>query len=131
MKVNALFVLAAFFLIVLFSYSPANAQNDVKTKDTVSKPDPATQPASKMAEPTFKHSVVVTDTLADSANKAASPTAAADKPKSTSKSFGGNMVTVTDNVVGRNFDDGKWLTVTKWDGTKWVSKREFFPNKKQ
>jgi hypothetical protein len=133
MKVNALLVLAVFFMVVLFSYSPVNAQNEGKTKETVSKTkDVAVEPAAKTVEPAApKHSVVVTDMLADSANKTNAATAADNKPKSTSKSFGGNMVTVTDNVVGQAFEDGKWLTVTNWDGTKWVSKRQWFPNKKQ
>jgi hypothetical protein len=129
MKLNALFALVAFFGAVLFSYSTVNAQSEEKTKDAVSKTkDVAVEPASKTAAATSKHTVVVTDAVADAAKNAAAATES--KPKTTSKSFGGNTVTITDNVVGQSFEDGKWLTVTSWDGTKWVSKRQWFPNKK-
>lgn len=130
MKVNALLVFTAFFVVVLFSYSPANAQGEDKTKETVSKTkEVVAEPAAKSAEPQTKHAVVVTDALANAADnkgKAAAPAAA----KATSKSFGGNTLSVTDNLVGETYEGGKWLTITNWDGTKWVSKRQWFPNKK-
>ena len=133
MKVNALLALAVFFTVVLFSYSNVNAQTGDKTKTAVSKTKTVSiEPATKTVETMPKHSVVVTDSLADSADKTKTAAAAGDnKAKSTSKSFGANTVTVTDNVVGQTAEDGRWLTVTNWDGTKWASKRQWFPNKKQ
>lgn len=97
-----------FFGIVLFSYAAANAQETT----------PATQP-------TTKPQVVVTDPLA---NPPAADQQAA-KPTSTSKKFGNYSVNVTETVTGVNLENGKYYTVTKWDGTKWVTKREWMPNK--
>ena len=52
------------------------------------------------------------------------------------KTTGGYTVKLVDNikeqpVKERPNGDGRWLTVTNWDGKKWVSKREWVPNKKQ
>ncbi|MGH9819285.1 MAG: hypothetical protein ACRD43_03875, partial [Pyrinomonadaceae bacterium] len=75
--------------------------------------------------------VVVTDNLVTGADKtkgAATDTASGVKTKS--QTIGKTTITVTDNVVGQAYEGGKWLNVTSWDGTKWASKREWFPNKK-
>lgn len=136
MKVNALLGFLAFAAMVLFSYSTANAQNEVKTKDVVTKTadnvaNPAKPATKTVVEPTNKHAVVVTDNLTsttDKTNDATTSTGSSVKTKS--QTIGKTTITVTDNVVGQTYEGGKWLNVTSWDGTKWVSKREWFPNKK-
>lgn len=131
MKVNALFVFVAFFAMVLFSYSTANAQNEDKTKEAVSKTkDAAVKTVTKAVESATKTTLVVQDALADSADKTKTAAGTAEnKIKASSKSFGGNTVNVTENVAGETYEGGRWLTVTTWDGVKWVSKQKWFPNK--
>lgn len=116
MRTKGLFVLFVFFVTVLFSYDTARAQDVDKTKATTAKP----------AAETAKPQVIVTDSLAE----AAKAKEEAAKPVTTTKSFGNHAVTVSEGVVGQTQQSGKWHTVTTWDGTKWVSKREFFPTKK-
>jgi len=126
MKLNALFALVAFFGAVLFSYSTVNAQSEEKTKDAVTKTkDVAVQSVKKT-------SVVVTDMLTDSADKTknmASGVGASVVTKT--QKIGNATISVTDNVTGQAYEGGKWFMVSTWDGAKWVSKREWFPNKKQ
>ena len=125
MKYKGFLSVAAFSLTVLFAYGQANAQVPEAVKDAAGKTKDVTVDAAK------KTKVVVTDGLAKAADKtgdAASATASA--AKSTSKTIGHHTVTVTDNVVGEVRKDGKWFTVTTWDGTKWVSKRTWIETKK-
>jgi hypothetical protein len=98
--------------VVLFSYAAANAQNT---------PAPPTQPTTAS-----NPRVVITDNLAKPAMPAAASTATT--PKTTTQSYGNHNVTVTEGVTGINLENGKYLTVTKWDGTKWVTKREWVAN---
>ena len=107
MTIKRLSSLLMFFGIVLFSYAAANAQE--------------TTPA---PPPTAKPQVVVTDPF----EKPATPDQAA-KPTSTTKTFGNYSVNVTETVTGKNLENGKFFTVTKWDGTRWVTKREWMPNR--
>jgi hypothetical protein len=111
MTTKGFLAMAIFFAAVLFSYDTVNAQETTK---------PAAEPAAK------KNRVVVTDPFDKPAPAATESTPA---PKSTAQQFGNYSVKVTESVSGQNFENGKWFTVTKWDGTKWVSKRTFFPNK--
>ena len=97
--------------VVLFSYAAANAQNT---------PAPTTQPTTAS-----NPRVVITDNLAKPATPAASTAAT---PKTTTQSYGNHNVTVTEGVTGINLENGKYLTVTKWDGSKWVTKRECVAN---
>jgi len=46
------------------------------------------------------------------------------------KKIGEYTVNVTEGVVGQTYEGGKWLVHTSWDGTKWVGKRVWYPNKK-
>ena len=55
---------------------------------------------------------------------------AAKTTKSAAKSTAGYTVKLVDNVKGQSYEGGRWLTVTTWDGAKWVSKRAWFPMKK-
>jgi len=125
MKYKGFLSVLVLSLVVLFAYGQANAQVPEPVKDAASKTKDVTVDAAK------KTKVIVTDGLAKAADKtgdAASATASA--AKSTSKTIGHHTVTVTDNVVGEVRKDGKWFTVTTWDGTKWVSKRTWIETKK-
>ena len=125
MKYKGFLSVLALSLTVLFAYGQANAQVPEPIKDAAGKTKDVTVDAAK------KTKVIVTDGLTKAADKtgdAASATASA--AKSTSKTIGHHTVTVTDNVVGEIKKDGKWFTVTTWDGTKWVSKRTWIETKK-
>ena len=125
MKYKGFLSVLALSLTVLFAYGQANAQVPEPIKDAAGKTKDVTVDAAK------KTKVIVTDGLTKAADKtgdAASATASA--AKSTSKTIGHHTVTVTDNVVGEVKKDGKWFTVTTWDGTKWVSKRTWIETKK-
>ena len=136
MKYKGLLSVLAMALTVLFAYGQANAQVPEKVKDAAGKTkDVTVDAASKTKDVTVdaakKTKVIVTDGLEKAADKtgdAASATASA--AKSTSKTIGHHTVTVTDNVVAETKKDGKWFTVTTWDGTKWVSKRTWIETKK-
>lgn len=111
--INAGLILAA----VLFSYAAVRAQDQTPAK-------PATD---QSAAP--KHKVVVTDNLAkpNTSTTQATSASTASQPKTTK--FGNYSLNVTDNVQGQSMENGKFYTVTTWDGTKWVSKRTWMPNK--
>jgi hypothetical protein len=96
--------------VVLFSYAIAAAQDTPATTPTTS-----TNPR-----------VVVTDNLAKSSapTTASQPTAGATKTTTVGK----YSISIKEGVTGQNMEDGKYVTVTKWDGTKWVSKREWIAN---
>ncbi|HKX83804.1 MAG TPA: hypothetical protein VJL58_06280 [Pyrinomonadaceae bacterium] len=114
MRTKGLFSVLAFVAIALFSYNSAAAQEPEKPKSDTTASNPR---------------VVITDTIADAAK--AKEAAAAKPAPTTTQSFGNHAVTVSEGVVGEpQKGSGKWHTVTTWDGTKWVSKREFFPDKK-
>jgi|SRR4029078_921281 hypothetical protein len=105
MNIKRLSGLAMFLGLVLLSYTAASAQETPAT--------PASNPR-----------VVVTDNLA----KPATPATTATTPKTSTQTFGNHNVTVTEGVTGINLENGKYLTVTKWDGSRWVTKREWVPN---
>lgn len=148
----------AFALAVLFAYGTVNAQVPDKVKDAAGKTKDVTVDAAKKtahvtkeaakktadvttdaaektadvtADTTHKTKVVVTDGLEKAADKTADATSATAKAVgSKTKSFGNHAVTVTDNVTATTTQEGKYYSVTTWDGTKWVTKRTFYPNKK-
>jgi hypothetical protein len=136
MKYKGLLSALVLALAVLFAYGPANAQVVEKVKDAAGKTkDVTVDAAEKTKDVTVdtakKTKVIVTDGLEKAADKtgdAASATAKAGK--STTKTIGNHAVTVTDNVVAEVKKDGKWFTVTTWDGTKWVSKKTWIETKK-
>jgi hypothetical protein len=113
MKIKGFINVGLILVAVLFSYAVANAQNQPPDKTAANQP---TMPT---------HKVVVTDNLAkpDTAAQAAS------QPKRTTTKYGNYNVNVTDNVQGQSMENGKFYNVTTWDGTKWVSKRTWMPNK--
>ena len=109
MTIKRLSSLMMFLGFVLFSYALANAQD---TKTTTTNPR-----------------VVVTDNLAKPATATAE---AAKTATTTTKKIGNYSVNITEGVVAQTTpspESGKYYNVTKWDGTKWVTKREFIPNK--
>jgi hypothetical protein len=91
--------------VVLFSYAVAKAQDTTTTQSN--------------------SRVVVTDNLA---KPAAPATTQANKPTTTTTKIGNYSVNVTEGATGINLENGKFLTVTRWDGTRWVTKREWVPN---
>ena len=98
-----------FFGVVLFSYAAASAQQTTTTTTT-----------------STNSRVVITDNL----SKPSTPPAnQSNAPTTKSTKIGNFSVNVTEGVTGQNMENGKFLTVTKWDGTKWVTKREWVPNK--
>ena len=114
MRTKGLFSVLVLLVVALFSYSSAAAQEPEKPKTDTTASNPR---------------VIVTDSIADAAK--AKEAAIAKPAPTTTKSFGNHSLTVTEGVVGQpQQGSGKWHTVTTWDGTKWVSKREFFPDKK-
>jgi len=105
MRIKRLSSLGLFFVAVLFSYSTVKAQDTSTT-------------------PTTNPRVVVTDNL----TKPVTPATQANKPTTTTTKIGNFSVNVSEGVTGQNLENGKYLTVTKWDGAKWVTKREWVPN---
>ena len=106
--------LAMFVGFVLFSCAVADAQQTTTSTTTTT-----------TTTPTTNSRVVVTDNLA----KPATPTTnQPSPPTTTTKKIGNYNVNVTEGVTGQNMDNGKFLTITRWDGTKWVTKREWVPN---
>jgi len=91
--------------VVLFSYAIAAAQNTPTTTSTNPR-------------------VVVTDNLAKTTPTTSQPTAGATKTTTVGK----YSISIKEGVTGQNMENGKYVTVTKWDGTKWVSKREWVAN---
>ena len=107
-----------FFGVVLFSYAAANGQSTTTTTTTTTSTNPR---------------VVVTDNL----SKPSTASTQATKPTTTTTKIGNYNVNVTEGVTaasptggmtGQNMENGKYLNITKWDGTKWVTKREWVPN---
>lgn len=135
MKLNALFALVAFFGAVLFSYSTASAQSEDKTKETKSANAvvaPEKKVTKAVAEPVTKTTVVVTDTLTNAADKTKDAAASTTSTVATkSQTIGKTTINVTEGVKGDAYEGGRWLTTSTWDGSKWVYKRLWFPNKKQ
>ena len=126
MKMKSFLNLGLFLAAVLFSYATVRAQNTPPTKPT----DTSTQPAKTTTTTSTSTNprVVVTDNL----NKPA--TAAAAQPKTSMTKYGNYSVSVTDNVTAapapaQSMENGKFFNVTTWDGTKWVTKRTWMPNK--
>lgn len=117
---------------VLFSYGNASGQivNSVrdaadKTKDAAVKTKDVTVDTAK------KTTVIVTDGITTAADKTKDASVdAAKKTKTTTQQIGDYAVDVTENVSEAAVEGGRWLTVTTWDGTKWVSKKVRFAAKK-
>lgn len=135
-RVMNYFVIAAFFALAFVS---AEAQVPDAVKDAASKTKDVTVDVSKkVAEGTKKTTVVVTegvktgaDKTADAAVLGAKATASgAKKAASETKTFGNHTVNVSENIAEKSYEEGKYYTVTTWDGTKWVSKKVWYATKK-
>jgi hypothetical protein len=125
MKLRVLYNFLAVFVIALFSYSSANGQIVEKVKNAAEK-------TKEVTVDTTKKTVELTK---DAAEKVAGKTkdATVEAAKTTgsgAKKVGGYTVKLVDNVKGQAYEGGRWLVVTTWDGTKWVSKRAWFATKK-
>ena len=159
MRAKGYFGAVVLALAVLFAYGTVNAQVPEKVKDAAGKTkdvtvdaakktahvttdaakktaDVTTDAAKKTADVTGdtakKTKVVVTDGLAKAADKTGDAASATGKAVgSTTKSFGNHAVTVTENVAATTVKKGKYYSVTAWDGTKWVTKKTFYPDKNQ
>ncbi len=110
---------------VLFAYGTASGQVVEKVKDTAEKAKDATVETAK------KTGVVITNGL----DKAAAVTTdGTKKTVAATKTFGNNALVVTEDVAVTSgekiMEGGRFLTVTTWDGAKWVSKQVWFAAKK-
>jgi hypothetical protein len=133
MKLKAFLNVGLLSLVVLFSYGIVKAQDQTKpttppAQPTTDQPSTPTQPATTITSTNPR--VVVTDNLSKPATAATQTT----QPATTTKAFGKYSVNVTDNVTAapttpaQNMENGKYYTVTSWDGSKWVTKRTWMPN---
>ena len=113
MKMNSLMRLIIISSFVLFAYVAASAQEKETANDTKSTAE--------------KTKVVVTDNLAKAADTTSN---AVEKSAKSVKNFGSNAVEVTEGVVGKTVEQGRYYTVKTWDGTKWVSKQVWYATKK-
>ncbi len=143
MKLKVLLNLSAFFVIAMFSYTTAKAQIVDKVKDAAKKTkDVTVDAAKKTADVTKDAAEKAKDVTVDAADKTKDATVdAADKTKdvtvnaakttgSGAKKINGYTMKVTYNVKEQSTEDGKWLVMTTWDGTKWVTKRTWVVSKK-
>ena len=121
---------------VIFSYTLTSAQVPDKVKDA----------ASKTKDVSVKTAKKTTDVVNDSADKAVDKTkdvvdATGDTAAKTSKAtasksrqIGNYTVQTTENVTemapAKVKGEGRWLTTTTWDGSKWVAKRAWYETKK-
>ncbi|MBA2378622.1 MAG: hypothetical protein H0V76_03490, partial [Blastocatellia bacterium] len=127
MKLRNLLNSAAVLTIALLTYTAADAQVVDAVKDAAGKTKDVTVSTAK------KTAVVVTDAFETAADKtpevagavkdgtvtgARATASGAKSVASGVKTFGERSVTVTENVVGRSAETGKYYTVSTWDGTK-------------
>lgn len=121
MKLRVLVSFTAIAVIVLISCSTANAQIVEKVKEA----------ADKTREVTIDTTEKTVELTKDAADKSKSRTAEVVKKNNSGvKRFGSYSVELVDKVQGKTTESGRWLTVTTWDGAKWVSKRIWSPTKK-
>ncbi len=154
MKLKVFLNLAAIFVVAIFSYITANAQIVEKVKDAAKKTKDVTVDAAKKTADVTKDAADKTkdvtvdaaektkDVTVDTAEKTKDATVdAADKTKdvtvdaakttgSGAQKISGYTVKITDNVKEQSAATGKWLVMTTWDGTKWVTKRTWVETKK-
>lgn len=122
MKLKSLFKFALIFSFVLVSYNAVNAQIVDAAKDAAAKTKSVTiDTVNKTVEMTTDTADKTKDVTVDAAKKTASG----------AKTFGNYSVSITDTVTGAAYEGGKWFVTSTWDGAKWVSKRVWYPNKKE
>ena len=132
MKLKVLLNIAAIFVFAIFSYTAANAQIVDKVKDAAKKTKDVTVNAAKKTADVTKDAAEKTkDATVDAAEKTKDVTVDAAKTTgSGAKRISGYTVKVTDNIKEQLAATGKWLVMTTWDGTKWVTKRTWVETKK-
>jgi len=108
-------------LCVSFAYNSASGQVVEKVKDDAEKTKDVTVETAK------KVGVVVTNGV----DKAAAVTTdGTNKTVKLAQKFGNNAVVVTEDVMGHPAEEGRFLTTMTWNGARWVTKRVWFPKKK-
>ncbi len=124
--------------VVLFSYVGANAQIVNTTKKVVDKTkDVTVDAAKKTVEVTKDVADKTKDVTVDAADKTADVTKdVADKTVDGAKSagsgakkVGGYVIEISGDVAEKAVEGGKYFVHTTWDGTKWVSKKVWYPTK--
>ncbi|MEZ5344546.1 MAG: hypothetical protein R2681_03225 [Pyrinomonadaceae bacterium] len=139
MKIRSLFCFSLILGVVLFSYTSVDAQvvDEVKkvaektkevTVDTAKKTGEVTgEVAEKTKDAAVKTVEKTGDVIEDSPEKTKET---AEKTGAKTKEGARMVVQVTDNLAEPVVKKGRLLTVTTWDGTKWVSKKVWFSAKK-
>ena len=143
MKLKVFLNILAILVVAMFSYTTANAQIVDKVKDAAKKTKDVTVDAAKKTADVTKDAADKTkDVTVDAAEKTKDVTVdAADKTKdvtvdaakttgSGAQKITGYTVKITDNVKEQSAATGRWLVMTTWDGTKWVTKRTWVETKK-
>lgn len=132
MKIKVLCNFAAVFAIALFSYSGANAQVVDAVKDAANKTKEVTVDTTKKTVEVTKDAADKTKNVTEKvAGKTKDTTVNAAKTTgSGAKKFGNYTVELVDNVKEKTPEAGRWLVMTTWDGTKWVTKRTWVVTKK-
>lgn len=124
--------------VVLFSYVGINAQIVKGAKKVVEKAkDVTVDAAKKTAEVTEDVADKTKDATVEAAEKTADVTKdVADKTVdgakaagSGAKKVGGYVVETSGDVAEKAVEGGKFFVHTTWDGTKWVSKKVWYPTK--
>lgn len=139
MKIRSLYCFSLILGVVLFSYSSIDAQ----VVDQVKK---AAEKTKEVTVDSVKKAGEVTGDVAEKTKNAAVKTVKktgeviegtpdktkeiADEIGSKSKDGARMVVNVADNLATPVVKKGRHLTVTTWDGTKWVSKKVWFAAKK-
>lgn len=126
------------FAVVLLSYVGADAQIVKGAKKVVDKTKDVTVDAGKKTVEVTKDVVDKTkDVTVDAAEKTVDVTKdVADKTVdgakaagSGAKKVGGYVIETTGDVGEKVVEGGKYFVTTTWDGTKWVSKKVWYPTK--
>jgi hypothetical protein len=143
MKLNKFFSFAGLLAVALFSYTTGNAQIVDAVKDAASATKNVTVKAAKKTadvtkDTASKTKVVVEDAYDKAAEK--TPEIAGETKDATVKTgkvaasttnkIGEYSINVTEGAAGHAYEGGRWLMTSTWDGTKWVSKRIWYPTKK-
>lgn len=132
MKLRVLCNFVTIFGIALFSYSAASAQVVDAVKDAADK-------TKEVTIDTTKKTVEITKDAADKTKNATEKIAgktkdttvnAAKTTGSGAKKIGNYTVELVDNVKEKTPEAGRWLVMTTWNGTKWVTKRTWVATKK-
>jgi hypothetical protein len=121
MKLRVLLNFAIIFAVALISYNTASAQIVEKVKKAADK-------TTEVTIDTTKKTVELTKDATDKTKNSIVEVGKKENPRA--NRFGSYTVELTDNVRGQTSESGRWLTVTTWNGMKWISKRTWIVTKK-